>query len=199
VAVSRIYHAIIFSYFFMFALQQYKEQFVNTIDHLKQEISGLRTGRATPALVEDIIVEAYNVRQPVKALASISVVDAKTITVQPWDKSILQNLDAGIRASNLGINPVNDGVLLRLVLPDLTQERRGELIKVLHTKLEQARIGVRKVREEIRDTIDRAEKEKQISEDEKFSSQEDLEKMVKDYNESIKQIGEEKEKEIQTI
>ncbi|HAZ28957.1 MAG TPA: ribosome recycling factor [Candidatus Magasanikbacteria bacterium] len=183
----------------MFALQQYKEQFVNTIDHLKQEISGLRTGRATPALVEDIIVEAYNVRQPVKALASISVVDAKTITVQPWDKSILQNLDAGIRASNLGINPVNDGVLLRLVLPDLTQERRGELIKVLHTKLEQARIGVRKVREEIRDTIDRAEKEKQISEDEKFSSQEDLEKMVKDYNESIKQIGEEKEKEIQTI
>lgn len=198
-AVSRIYHAIIFSYFFMFALQQYKEQFVNTIDHLKQEISGLRTGRATPALVEDIIVEAYNVRQPVKALASISVVDAKTITVQPWDKSILQNLDAGIRASNLGINPVNDGVLLRLVLPDLTQERRGELIKVLHTKLEQARIGVRKVREEIRDTIDRAEKEKQISEDEKFSSQEDLEKMVKDYNESIKQIGEEKEKEIQTI
>ena len=182
----------------MFALQQYKEQFVNTIDHLKQEISGLRTGRATPALVEDIIVEAYNVRQPVKALASISVVDAKTITVQPWDKSILQNLDAGIRASNLGINPVNDGVLLRLVLPDLTQERRGELIKVLHTKLEQARIGVRKVREEIRDTIDRAEKEKQISEDEKFSSQEDLEKMVKDYNESIKQIGEEKEKEIET-
>ena len=144
-------------------INDFKEEFSKAIEFFKTDISGLRTGRASTAMVENVTVEAYGIRQPLKALVSISIMDPKTLMLDPWDKSILQNLDAGIRASNLGINPVNDGVLLRLVLPDLTQERRGELIKVLHTKLEQARIGVRKVREEIRDTIDRAEKEKQIS------------------------------------
>jgi len=180
-------------------LNIYKEDFEKVIDHLKNDITSLRTGRATPALVEDITVEAYGSKQALKTLATINVQDAKTLVIDPWDKSLIQAIDNALRNSQLGINPVNDGRLIRLPLPDLTQERRQELIKVLHQKLETARISIRKVREEIRDSIDKKEKNKEISEDEKYKLQDELEKWVKDYNEKIKVIGEEKEKEINTI
>lgn len=180
-------------------LNIYKEDFDKVIDHLKNDITSLRTGRATPALVEDITVEAYGSRQALKTLATINVQDAKTLAIDPWDKSLVQAIDTAIRNSQLGINPVNDGRLIRLPLPDLTKERRQELIKVLHQKLETARISIRKVREEIRDNIDKKEKNKEMSEDEKYKLQDELEKWVKDYNEKIKSVGEEKEKEINTI
>ena len=183
----------------MSVIDSHKEQFEKTIAHLKQEITSLRTGRATPALVEDILVEAYGTKQPLKSVASISVADAKTLTVDPWDKSLIQAVDTAITQSDIGINPVNDGKLIRLPLPDLTAERRADLVKVLYKKLEDARIAVRKIREEVRNNIDKAEKAKEISEDERYGLQDDLEKLVKEYNEKIKQIGEEKEKEIQTI
>lgn len=183
----------------MMIIDQHKPEFDKVIDHVKHDIASLRTGRATPAIVEDIAVEAYGMRQPVKALASIMVLDAKTLAIEPWDKSIIQAIDKGLRDSNLGINPVNDGKLIRLPLPELSHERRQELIKVLNNKLEQARITLRKVREDIRGAIDAAEKEKQCSEDEKFTMQDALEKLVKEYNDKIKLIGEEKEKEIITI
>ncbi len=176
-----------------------KQQFDKGLEHLKQEISSLRTGRATPALVEDITVEAYGVKQPLKTLTSISVTDAKTLTVEPWDKSILQNVETAIRASQLGINPVNDGKVLRLPLPELNQERRQELIKVLHQKLEAARVSVRQTREEIRKKVEAAEANKEISEDDRYKQLDDLEKLVKENNEKIKKIGEEKEKEINTV
>jgi len=183
----------------MSIIQTHKEDFNTAIEHLKQEMSSLRTGRATPALVEDIIVEAYGCKQPLKAVASISVADAKTITVDPWDKSVVQAVESAINNSQLGINPVNDGKLIRLPLPDLTAERRQELVKVLHQKLEQARITVRKIREDLRNEIDKQEKDKLASEDQKYKMQEELEKMVKEFNEKIKQLGDEKEKEIVTI
>ncbi|NCO05084.1 MAG: ribosome recycling factor [Candidatus Magasanikbacteria bacterium] len=183
----------------MTIINENKEQFQKAIEFLKQDISVLRTGRATPAIVEDITVEAYGSRQALKALASISVADAKTLTVDPWDKSLMQAVEQAIRNSEIGINPVNDGKLIRLPLPDLTADRRQELIKVLHQKLEHARIAIRKIREEVRGKIDVAEKNKEISEDEKYGFHEDLEKLVKEHNEQIKQIGEDKEKEITTI
>jgi ribosome recycling factor len=183
----------------MSILIESKEQFEKTISFLRNDISSLRTGRATPALVEDITVEAYGSKQPLKTLASISVSDAKTLNIDPWDKGLVQNVEKAIRNSDLGINPVNDGKLIRLPLPDLTAERRQELVKVLYQKLEQAKISVRKIREEIRTSVDKQEKEKEISEDEKFKIFEELEKQVKEINEKIKTIGEEKEKEVTTI
>ncbi len=108
--------------------------FDKAIEFLKQDISSLRTGRATPALVEDLMVEAYGTKQPLKSVASISVADAKTINVDPWDKGLVQTVEVAIRNSDLGINPVNDGKLIRLPLPELNAERRQELIKVLHKK-----------------------------------------------------------------
>lgn len=183
----------------MTILDIHKEQFEKVLEFLKQDISGLRTGRASTAIVDSVMVEAYGSRQPLKNVASISVSDAKTLVVDPWDKSVMQAVEAAIRNSDVGINPVNDGKVIRLPLPDLTAERRQELIKVLHQKLEHARISVRKIREEVRTAIDAAEKKKEISEDEKFSEQEKLEKVVKEYNDKIKVIGDEKEKEITTI
>ncbi len=180
-------------------VQLYKEQFDKTIDFLKTDISGLRTGRATPALVDGVIVEAYGTKQPLKSVASVSVADAKTLVIEPWDKGLMQAVEAGLRMSPLGINPINDGKLIRLPLPELNQERRQELLKVLNQKMEQARISLRKVREEVRNAIESAEKNKQITEDEKFQYQDDLEQMVKEFNEQVKMIGEEKDKEITTI
>lgn len=180
-------------------LSSHQEQFDKAIEHLKQEISGLRTGRATPALVENVTVEAYGTKQELVTLATITIADAKTINIQPWDKGVLAPIESGLRNSNLGINPVNDGDLIRVTLPELNTERRAELIKVLHTNLEQARITVRKVREDVRGVIDKAEKAKEISEDDKYKFQDDLEKIVKEYNDQIKKIGEEKEAEINKV
>ncbi|OGH76784.1 MAG: ribosome recycling factor [Candidatus Magasanikbacteria bacterium RIFOXYC2_FULL_40_16] len=180
-------------------IQSYKEQFDKTIEHLKGEMSKLRTGRATPALVEDITVEAYGVKQPLKTLASISISDAKTLNVEPWDKSIIQAIETAINNSQLGINPVNDGKLLRLPLPELTQDRRVELIKVLHQKLEAGRISARQIREEIKKEIEQSEKDKEITEDDRYKYIEDLDKAAKDCNDKIKELGEEKEKEINTV
>src|SRR3989338_239250 len=179
--------------------ENYNEQFSKVIEHFKGELSTLRTGRATPALVEDITVEAYGVKQPLKSLASISVADAKTLTVEPWDKSVLQAIEVAINKSQIGVNAVNDSKLLRLPLPDLTQDRRVELIKVLHQKLEIARISVRQIRDEIKKGIEDGEKAKDITEDERYKNIDALEKIVKEYNEKIKEIGEEKEKEINTV
>lgn len=180
-------------------VQANKGQFDDVIEFLKKDISGLRTGRATPAIVEDVMVEAYGTRQALKAVASISVADAKTLNIEPWDKSLLQAVETGIRVSPLGISPINDGKMIRLPLPTLTSERRAELIKVLHQKLEGAKISLRKVREDVRNQIETAEKNKQLPEDEKFNLQDLLDRLVKDYNEEVREIGEEKEKEITTI
>ena len=180
-------------------VQSNKEQFDKALEHLKHDLTSLRTGRATPALVEDVMVEAYGAKQPIKAVASISVLDAKTLAVDPWDKSLMQAVDTALRQSSLGISPVNDGKLIRLPMPSLTQERRQELIKVLHQKLEQARIALRQIREDIKRMIERAEKNDEIGEDEKFKQTEALDKLVKEYNDKVKTMGEGKEKEIQTI
>lgn len=177
----------------------YKEQFEKCAEFFKSDIASLRTGRANTAMVEDVTVEAYGTRQPIKAVASISIADAKTLNVEPWDKGLLSAVEKGIRDSSLGINPVNDGRLIRVILPDLTSERRTELLKVLRQKEEHAKISVRKVREEVRDLILEAEKNKDISEDDRYKLQENLEEMVKDYNTKIEDIAKKKEEEIQTV
>ena len=180
-------------------LDDCKTNFAAAVSFLKDDIATLRTGRASSAMVDSLIVEAYGSHQPLKAVASITISDAKTIMIDPWDKGLLAAVEKGIRDCGLGLNPVNDGRGIRLNLPELTSERRQELVKLLHHKLEQARIAVRKIREDARDTINTEEKNKSLSEDEKFRQQEDVEKMVKEVNEEIKTVGENKEKEINTI
>ena len=180
-------------------ITMYKENFEKAIDFLKTDIMGLRTGRASVAMVEDITVEAYGAKQALKATATITLADSKTINIEPWDKALLADIEKGIRNSTLSVNPVNDGKLIRVILPDLTSERRVELSKILHQKVENTRISIRKIREEVKDQIIESEKNKEIGEDERFKLQEGLEEVVKEYNAKIKEIGEKKEKEINTI
>jgi len=180
-------------------INDFKEDFDKAVEFLKNDITGLRTGRASSAIVEDIMVEAYGTRQTLKSVGSITIPDPKTVNVDPWDKSLLSAIEKAIRDSGLGINPVNTGSQIRLFLPELTTERRQELIKVLHQKLEGARISLRKIREDVKEMIKSAEDEKEIGEDEKYRLQEELDKMVGEYNEKVKSIGEEKEKEIDTV
>jgi len=180
-------------------IESKKFDFENAIQHCKDDLGQLRTGRATPALVEDVVVEAYGAKQALKALATITTPDFKTISIEPWDKTILVDIEKGIRDSSIGVEPMNDGRVVRVNIPQMTEESRKDMIKILGQKLEQCRITVRQLRDKARDEIQKAEKAKEIGEDDKFRLQKDLDEMVGEYNERIKKIGDEKEKEIMIV
>lgn len=166
------------------------------ITDLKTDISSLRTGRATPALVEDIEVDAYGAKQPLKALSAISVPEPRQIVIQPWDKTILPAIEKAIQSSSVGLQPIADKDSIRLSLPQLTDERKQQLIKLLKEKLEVARIQVRQHRDGAMKEIDMKERAKEISEDEKFREKQALEKTVADHNKKIEDLGKTKEAEI---
>ena len=179
----------------MFELNQKLKTIIET---LRSEIVSLRTGRATPALVEDLVVDAYGTRQPLKAVAAISTPDARQIAIQPWDKSILPAIEKAIQSSPLGLAPIADKDLIRLSLPQLTEERKKDLVRVLHEKLENARIQVRRVRDESMKDIERREKAKELSEDERFREKQEVEKIIGEYNRKLDETGQAKEREIMT-
>jgi ribosome recycling factor len=180
-------------------LETHKPNFAKVLEHLKTELSSLRTGRAHPSIVENIIVEAYGVKTPIRGLANIIISDPRTLVVEPWDKSVIKDMEKAIQMANIGINPVNEGTKIRLSMPQMTEENRKEMIKIMGQKLEQSRISLRSVRETVKDEIAKAEKDKKIAEDEKFRATEELEKFVKEQNDEIKAIGDKKEQELMTI
>ena len=180
-------------------ISDFKGDFDKAIEFFKDDISGLRTGRASSAIVEDIMVEAYGTHQTLKSLASINIPDAKTVNIDPWDKSVLSAVEKAIRDSGLGLNPVNTGSQIRLAMPELTSERRQELIKILHQKEEGARIAIRKIREDVKEMVKSAEGDGEVTEDEKYRLEEDLDRVVKEYNDKVKEIVVKKEAEINTI
>ncbi len=180
-------------------IKEHEGEFQKAIDHFKSEISILRTGRATPAMVEDIQVEVYDQKMEIKGLASINVPDPKTIVIDPWDKNVIKDIEKALNDSDIGVSPVVDGTVIRLNMPPMTEENRKDMVKILKQKAEQARISARGVREKVRDKIIKAEDAKEITEDERFRSQEELDKHVGEVNKEIDKITDEKEKEIMTI
>ena len=169
------------------------------IAHFGTEIANLRTGRATSALVEDIIVECYGTKMPIKQIAAIHAPEPRLILIQPWDKSIIKEIEKVIISTRPGLNPVTDGDVIRINLPLLTEERRKELVKLLGQYAESARISIRQIRDEAWKTIQELEKEGQIREDDKFRGKDALQEAMDEYNKKIKDIAEAKEKEIMTI
>jgi ribosome recycling factor len=169
------------------------------IGHLQKELNTLRTGRATPALVEDVRVSAYDSIMELKGLASIAIQDAKTLLIDPWDKTLLQAIEKGIRDSGSGLSPVTDSDKIRIVMPMMTEENRRSLVKVMKEKLEDARIALRGVREGVREEILEKEKNKEMSEDEKFKLLDELDKLTKEFSDLIGGMGEQKEEEIMTV
>jgi ribosome recycling factor len=180
-------------------VNEQEPEFAKAIEHLKGELATLRTGRASSSLVEQIQVDYYGVKTPLIQIAQIAVPEPRMITIQPYDKNALKEIEKAIQTSNLGINPVNDGNLIRLVVPSMTEERRKELVKVVSQMTEKARVSVRNIREEIVKEIQRQEKDGKISEDEKITAKDDLQKVVDKFNEEIKKLAETKEKEVMTI
>ena len=180
-------------------MQDLKQKANNTIEHLKSEIASLRTGRATPALVEDLEVDYYGSKTPLKALAAISNPEPRTLVIQPWDKGAMQLIEKAIQASPLGINPIADRDVIRLSIPPLTQERRKELVKLLGRYIEDARISVRKEREDALRVIDNQFKAKEISEDARFRQRSEIQKIVDEINKKIEDIAAAKEKEIMAV
>lgn len=180
--------------------QKLKPKFDRIIEHFKSESSLLRTGRATPVLVENISVDYLGQKMLLKQLASISVIQPNIIIIQPWDKQSIDSITKALSSSSsLGMAPIVDQDSIRLTLPPLTQERRQQLIKILGEKAEEARIGLRREREDIWRDTQRLEKEKKISEDEKFRAKDQLQKLIDEYNKKIKDLMDKKEKEILTF
>lgn len=180
-------------------LQSCKPLFETTIEHLLGELGQMRTGRATPALVENIKVDAYGAPMEMKGVASISVLDAKTLIIEPWDKNLLKAIEKAIHESPIGINPVVDSKVVRLSMPVMTEETRKTLVKAMKEKLEEARVAARAVREKARNEIVEMEKGGELTEDEKFKLLEELDKLTKEYTEKIEEIGGQKEEEIMTV
>jgi len=180
-------------------IEKRKNDFEGAIGHFKSEVGSIRTGRATPSLVEDLKVEVYGNMMRLQELASISAPEPKTITIQPWDKSAMGPIERAISKSDLGIQPAVQGDLIRITLPSLTEERRKEFVKVIHQKSEEAKIKIRQVREESWNEIQISEKDGEIREDEKFRFKDELQKIVDEYNKKIEDISNKKEQEILTI
>lgn len=167
-----------------------------TIEALTKELASIRTGRASPALVEHIKVDYHGVITPLIQLASISVPEPRTIAIHPWDRSIINNIDKAILKSELGLNPINDGNNIRISIPILTEERRKDLIKIVHKRLEESRITLRNIRRETVDELKLAEKNKDISQDQNSRASDHLQKLTDTYIESVNRIGKDKESEI---
>ncbi len=169
-----------------------------SVDFFRGEIASIRTGRAVPALIENIVCNAYGgaSKLTVKELGSITVADPQTLVVQPWDLSTIGEIRQGILAANVGLNPVIDNNIIRIVFPPLTTERRQEYVKLLRQKMEETRIAIRNIRQEKRKKIEESFENKEISEDEKYRAEEELQKITDEFVEKIEEIGAKKEAEI---
>jgi ribosome recycling factor len=166
------------------------------VQALEEDLSGIRTGRASPALVERLQVDYYGAHTPLIQLASISVPEPRQLLIKPFDASTIKIIERAILASDLGLNPNNDGKSIRLNLPPLTEERRRDLVKVVHARAEEARVAVRNVRRDSIRDLKEFEQEKMISEDDMEKGEAELQKITDRYVEQINAVGERKEKEI---
>ena len=166
------------------------------VQALEEDLAGIRTGRASPALVERIPVEYYGTTTPLIQLASIAIPEPRALLIRPFDASTLRVIERAIQASDLGLTPNNDGKSIRLNLPPLTEERRRDLVKIVHNRVEESRVAVRNVRRDVNKDLQEFEKEKLISEDDRKRGEEEVKKLVDRYVEIINLVGSRKEKEI---
>ena len=180
-------------------LKDAESRMKGAIHALEEHLGTIRTGRANPSLVERLMVDYYGTATPLYQMATINVPEAMLITIKPFDKTSLHSIEKAITNSELGLNPNNDGTIIRLALPPLTTERRRELVKVVHTKLEDSRIALRNIRRNAIEDLREYEKEKMISEDESHDGQEEIQKLTDKYTEQVEGIGKRKETEIMAI
>ena len=180
-------------------LNEFEEKMKKTISVYEQNLSEIRAGRANPAILNKIKVSYYGVETPINQVAGISVPEARMIVIQPWDASVLKAIEKAILASDIGLNPNNDGKVIRLNFPDLTEERRKELAKEVRKIAEEAKVSVRSIRRDGMDTVKDEQKRSEITEDEKADFEDKIQKLTDKYVAEIDKILENKEKEIMNI
>jgi ribosome recycling factor len=166
------------------------------VETLKHDINAIRAGRASTALVERITVDYYGTPTPINQIASITVPEARLLVIQPWERKLLVDIEKAIQRSDLGINPTNDGQVIRLAIPPMSEERRRDLVKTLHKKLDEHKVAVRNVRRDVQDKLRDREKKREVSEDELKRSVERLQKLTDRYIEEMDKVGKAKEMEI---
>ncbi|MGD9160225.1 MAG: ribosome recycling factor [Desulfobacteraceae bacterium] len=177
-------------------LSELRDKMNNSIEALKKEFVRLRTGRATPALLDGIKVNCYESQMPIDQVASISVPESRLITIKPWDQSVIKEIEKSILKSELGLTPMNDGKIIRISIPPLTEERRKELAKMAKKMAEEGKIAIRNHRREANDIFKEMKNEKEMSEDEMFKAQDEVQKITDDFIARIDSVTAEKEKEI---
>lgn len=180
-------------------LESLKADMEKVISYLKKEYDRVRTGRASPALLDGIKVDYYGTPMPLNQVANISVPEPRLITIQPWDKGIMGEIEKAIQRSDLGLTPMNDGKVIRIAIPPLTEERRKELVKLVKKIAEERKVDLRNHRREANETLKELKKDKVITEDELFRYQEEVQKITDSYVEKVELLMEQKEKEILEI
>jgi ribosome recycling factor len=173
-----------------------KHSMDGAIESIRRELASIRTGKANPALLDSLRVEYYGQEVPLKQVASIAVPEPTLITVQPWDKEVLKEVEKSIRSSDLGLNPQSDGQIIRIPIPPLTEERRKELVKIVKAKVEEGRVAIRNVRRHANDSLKKLEKDSKISEDQFHDHQREIQKTTDEYVEMMDSILKAKEEEI---
>jgi ribosome recycling factor len=181
------------------SLTDAREKMSKAIAHLKEEMGSIRTGRASPALLSRITVDYYGATVPLQQLASITVPEPRTLLVQPFDKNSIQSIEKALQSSDLGITPSNDGQVIRLSIPQLTEERRRELVKVVHGRAEDGRVAVRNVRRHHKDELEKLEKDRAISEDDLKRAEKELQRLTDQFVAEVDEILVHKEQELKEI
>jgi len=176
-----------------------QDKMQKSIQALNRELDTIRTGRANPALLDGIQVEAYGATTPLTQLASISTPDPRSLLVQPWDRQTIGDIQKAIQKSDLGLNPMSDGVAIRLIIPDPTEERRREMVKLVKKRVEDVKVAIRNVRRDAVEDLRKMEKDKEISQDEDRRAQDKLQKLTDSFIEKASQVGQAKEKEIMEV
>ncbi|KUO95044.1 ribosome recycling factor [Ferroacidibacillus organovorans] len=177
-------------------IKQAEERMEKSVAALKRDFATVRAGRATPSLLDKVLVEYYGSMVPISQMANISVPDSRTLMIQPWDKSSLNDIERAIMKSDLGLSPSNDGVVIRLVLPQLTEQRRVELTKVIRKLAEEGRVAVRNVRRDVNDDVKKAEKQSLLPEDESRRLQEKIQDVTDKTVAEIDRLLAQKEREL---
>ncbi|MCM1567521.1 MAG: ribosome recycling factor [Dehalobacter sp.] len=180
-------------------LNDAEEKMHKTEEVLKKDLASVRAGRANPAVLDKVSVDYYGTPTPINQLANVSVPDPRMITIQPWDKSSIKDIEKAILKSDLGLMPSNDGMVIRLNIPQLTAERRAEIVKTVKKKAEDAKVAVRNIRRELIDDIKQLEKDKTVSEDDSKKGQEKAQKLTDKIVKDIDEILDKKEKEIMEV
>jgi ribosome recycling factor len=178
------------------ALEEVKKKMEKSLKNFKEELSHIRTGRASIALLEAIKVDCYGTKMPIPQIATVNVVEGKMLVIQPWDINLVKEIEKAIQKSDLGINPTSDGKTIKLIMPPLTEERRKELIKVASKLAEEARIAIRNIRRDVLEKFKTAKKKGEISEDDYLQLEKKVQKLTDEYIEKINTALKEKEKEI---